>query len=256
MEIDFHTHAKWAKSADFSYAYYREMMRSAALRGLKAVALTEHFDTRRFGEIYGILDREALYSGSYYEVEGVKAFPGIEVDVAEGGHILLIGDRDGILEIRDRLDGHEEKGKHVGLERLLDLSEPYGCLRIGAHPYREQNPLCEADPEQLARLDALDLNGRDLYRYGRAMESRVKALADGLGIAVVAGSDSHQPLQFGCVANRLARRCDTATQLRETVRQGGCRYRLSPRLDAMVRSAEAEQARYKREGWPPGIAGA
>lgn len=247
MRIDLHTHAKWSKSIEFSYDYYRSMMKEARRCCLDAVALTEHFNTRRFGDIYDTLDRHCRYSGDCYEVEGVRVFPGIEVDVREKGHILLIGSRENIMAIRSRLEDHTEEGRFIEMERLLDLSGDYGCISIGAHPYRGANPLHHVQPELLARLDAFDVNGRDLHHYGMEMEGKVAGLAALAGLPAVAGSDTHQPLQFGSVYNQLEQSCATIGQLRDAIKQGAYAYHISPQLHSKVGAAEAEQARYKKE---------
>ncbi|OMF27204.1 hypothetical protein BK133_19845 [Paenibacillus sp. FSL H8-0548] len=245
MKIDLHTHAKWSKNIEFSYDYYRGMMDGAS-KYLDAVALTEHFNTCNFQDIYNTLDQHCPYKGDYYMVEGVKVFPGIEVDVREKGHILLIGARESIIALRSRLENHTLEGEYVELEHLLDLSEEYDCLRIGAHPFREANPLYQVKPELLARLDAFDLNGRDLHHYGQEMEERVKGLAELIALPVIAGSDTHQPLQFGSVYNRFEQSCDTIEQLRDVIRRGAYDYQISQHFHQKVQLAEVEQARYKR----------
>lgn len=76
MKIDLHTHAKLSKASDFSPEYYEEMLREAKDSGLDALALTEHFNTRNFYEVYSELDRLFPYQGDYYEAYGLKIFPG------------------------------------------------------------------------------------------------------------------------------------------------------------------------------------
>lgn len=245
MKIDLHTHAKWSKNIEFSMDYFRNMMKEAS-KYLDAIALTEHFNTRRFHDIYDNLDRHYRYEGDHYRVEGVKVFPGIEVDVHENGHILLIGKRENIVEIRSRLEGHMTAGHFIEIESLLNLSEEYACISIGAHPFRELNPLYQVKPELLARFDAFDLNGRDLHHYGLGMEEKVRGLAESIGLPVVAGSDTHQPLQYGSVYNRFEQDCDTIDQLRDSIRLGKYDYHISEQLHSKVEYAEAEQARYKR----------
>jgi len=39
-------------------------------------------------------------------------------------------------------------------------------MKIGARPFRDSTPLNELDPQLLCRLDAFDLNGKDLYQQG------------------------------------------------------------------------------------------
>ncbi|OAB47336.1 PHP-associated domain-containing protein [Paenibacillus antarcticus] len=246
MRIDLHTHAKWSKSIDFSYDYFQNMMKEAGKSQLDAIALTEHFNTRRFHEIYDILDQHCNYEGDHYVVEGVKVFPGIEVDVHEKGHILLIGTRENIAAVRSRLDGHTSEGTFIKMDKLMDMSDEHACVSIGAHPFRDLNPLYQTNPEVLKRLDAFDLNGRDLHHYGLNMEGKVTSLAELIGLPVVAGSDTHQPLQFGCVYNQFEQSCDTIDQLREAIRLGTHHYHISQHLHLKVGSAEVEQAQYKK----------
>jgi predicted metal-dependent phosphoesterase TrpH len=245
VRIDLHTHAKWSKNIGFSYDYFSNMMKEAGKSGLDAIALTEHFNTRRFNDIYDTLDRHCSYEGDYYVVEGVKVFPGMEVDVHENGHILLIGARDNIVKVRSKLENHTNEGYYIEMEHLLDLSDTYSCLSIGAHPFRELNPLNHVNPEQLTRLDAFDLNGRDLHHYGHEMEQKVIGLAEFIGLPVVGGSDTHQPLQFGSVYNQFEQNCDTIDQLRDAIRLRKYNYQISHHLHSKVESAEVEQARYK-----------
>ena len=46
MNIDFHTHGKLAKKLPFSTQYTDQMFHKAYLKGLDAICLTEHFNTR------------------------------------------------------------------------------------------------------------------------------------------------------------------------------------------------------------------
>ncbi|MGO4375741.1 PHP-associated domain-containing protein, partial [Paenibacillus sp. MCAF20] len=220
MNIDLHTHGKLAKKTDFSMDYFLSMTREAKENDLQAVALTEHFNTRNFFDMLDQLDREFEYIGDHYVVGGLKVFSGMEVDVAEVGHILIIGNRVDIRELRGQLEPYSGKDSFIPFKELLDRTENYDVLRIGAHPKRESTPLTHHDPLQLQRLDALDVNAKDLFQYGFGMADEVRRFADQLGLPACAGSDSHQPLQFGSVYNQLQADCDTAAQIRDEIRAG------------------------------------
>ena len=56
MKMDFHTHIKISKKSNFDPAYFREMTREAKEAGLDAIALTEHFNTLNFLDVYDFLD--------------------------------------------------------------------------------------------------------------------------------------------------------------------------------------------------------
>ncbi|HIW31647.1 MAG TPA: PHP domain-containing protein, partial [Candidatus Paenibacillus intestinavium] len=218
MKIDLHTHGKWSKDIDFSYEYYVEMMRAAS-KYVDAVALTEHFNTKDFLNIYELLDNKAIYRNGHYIVEGVKVFPGIEVDVAQQSHILVIGSREAIISISKQLDRYRSAESFIPLEQLIQVSDDYQCLKIGAHPYRKENPLDHVDPSLIMQLDAIDINGRDLHKYGLSMEQKVRQFADKFNLPTIAGSDTHQPLQFGCIYNELPYPCETIEQIRAAIMQ-------------------------------------
>lgn len=60
MKFDFHTHGKLAKAFDFSVEYYIQMANHALESGLDGLALTEHFNTKNFHEVYDKLDEHFL----------------------------------------------------------------------------------------------------------------------------------------------------------------------------------------------------
>ena len=153
MKIDLHTHAKLSKASDFSKVYYEEMIREALDNGLDALALTEHFNTRHFEEVYQ-LDRMFPYNGEYYDADGLKIFPGMEVDIRETGHILLIGRKEYILETRRQLDGYTEKGSFIPFDDLMDLAEAFPRsrsvpIRSGEHAAPPSHPQSVEPPGRL-----------------------------------------------------------------------------------------------------------
>ncbi|VTR59575.1 putative hydrolase [Actinobacillus pleuropneumoniae] len=238
MKIDLHTHAKLSKASDFSKNYYEEMIREALVNGLDALALTEHFNTRHFDEVYRQLDSMFPYNGEYYDAGGLKIFPGMEVDIRETGHILLIGQKEFILEIRRRLDGYTEKGAFIPFDDLMDLAEAFPLLKIGAHPFRESTPLHHLTRSQLSRLDAFDLNAKDMYQYGsEANQDQVQRFAAELGKPVTAGSDTHQCLQFGSVYNELQMPCESADELKSAIMQGAYKLHVSDSLPIKVKAS-------------------
>lgn len=238
MKIDLHTHAKLSKASDFSPAYYEEMIQEAIDNGLDALALTEHFNTRNFYEVYEQLDRMFPYNGEYYDAGGLKIFPGMEVDIQETGHILLIGQKEHIFETRRQLDNYTEKGSFIPFDDLMDLAETLPLLKIGAHPFRETTPLHHLERRQLMRLDAFDLNAKDMYQYGcEANFERVKSFAGDLGKPVTAGSDTHQCLQYGSVYNELVMPCETVADLKTAILQEAYQLRISDSLPIKVKAS-------------------
>lgn len=248
MRIDLHAHIKLTKKTEFSIDYFKESIHEAAHNGLDAIAMTEHFNTYRFHDIYEALDRHYTYQEDYYDVEGFKVFPGMEVDVQFGGHILVIGSRESILELRSRLEPHTSPDDFVAFSQLLDWCDELSLLRIGAHPHRKSNPLTQHDPATLRRLDCFDLNAKDMYTYGPGMKETVVELAQTIGIPVVAGSDTHHPLQFGSVLNELDSVYTRVADLRACLKEGRYRIEVSACLEPKVKAATLVKKLLKKSG--------
>ncbi|MCZ0704486.1 histidinol phosphatase-like PHP family hydrolase [Natronobacillus azotifigens] len=238
MRMDFHSHVKISKKSMFMPDYFAEMLHEAEKNGLTAIAMTEHFNTKRFMDIYDYIDQHYSYGNGYYLVEGMRVFPGMEVDVKEVGHILLIGDRADIIAVRVALESHTNPVDFIRFKDLMDLAEGYNLLKIGAHPFRQGTPLTHLPVEQLRRLDAFDLNGKDLYAQGiEPYRERLGEFANKIGLPIVGGSDTHQFLQYGAIYNQLNRNCETVSELKEVIQSGDYQVEVSRDLMLKVKSA-------------------
>ena len=238
MRIDFHSHVKISKKTDFMPEYFQEMMKEAKMADLTAICMTEHFNTKRFFDIYDYLDQQYSYEKGYYNIDGLKLFPGIEVDVKEVGHILLIGNRQDILSIRRLLEPHTQEENFIPFNQLMDMADQYNILKIGAHAFRESTPLYHLKEEQLKRLDALDLNGKDLFAQGIEMyQQKLVAYAEKMGLPYVGGSDTHQFLQYGSIMNELEQDCDTVENLKASISSGRYHVNISQDLSLKVKAA-------------------
>ena len=163
MRLDFHTHGKLAKKLPFSTAYTYWLFGEARQAGLDALCLTEHFNTLQFADVYGYIASVSRRTGDTLELEnGLKIFPGMETDVAEGGHILSVGSMGEILELNRRLEPYKERGSFLPFRELMKLFSEYHVIVGGAHPFREGGHIPELPPEDLASLQFLDLNGKDV----------------------------------------------------------------------------------------------
>ena len=103
MYVDFHTHGKLAKYLPFSTEYTDWLLNEAKCAGLDAICLTEHFNTQQFELLYRYIATQGTCQGDAYVFDGLKIFPGMETDLAEGGHVLSIGPMEAILELNHRL---------------------------------------------------------------------------------------------------------------------------------------------------------
>lgn len=160
------------------------------------------------------------------------------MDIRETGHILLISTRDKILAIREQLKPYLSKDNFISFAQLLELVEERNVLKIGAHPYRSSTPLHHINVDLLKRLDALDLNAKDLYKQGvDVYQEKIDPFAKLLGLPIVAGSDSHQCLQFGSVMNRMNEPVNTVDELREAIKHGAYQIEISDSLELRVKAS-------------------
>ncbi|WP_411347969.1 PHP-associated domain-containing protein [Paenibacillus sp. WLX2291] len=248
MKFDFHIHAKLSKKTDFSIEHFTTILDEAKMHGLDAIILTEHFNTHRFDDVYGTLDQHFPCNGHYYDRNGFRIFTGMEVDVAEGGHILISGPKEQLLSVRKALDGYISPDRFIPLEALFELCEPAGLMVIGGHPFRKSNHLYHVAPELLRRFDAFDLNGKDLHEIGiQENIAKVLTLGEQHGVPVVAGSDAHQMFQVGCVYNELPGNYDTVANIRAAIAAGLCKRHISPSLHLQVRAANTVKKLLKKK---------
>lgn len=199
MELDFHTHGKLAKKLPFSREYTQWLFSEARQSGLDAICLTEHFNTLGFSSLYSYIRENAVMEGDTLLFEGLRIFPGMETDIAEGGHVLSIGPIDAILELNQRLEPYKEKGKFLPFKKLRDLFDQYPVIVGGAHPFRSGGHIPQLEDTQLERFDFFDLNGKDLAENRQLTERKTYALGVERHRPVVGGSDTHQAVQYGCI---------------------------------------------------------
>jgi len=178
MNIDFHTHANLSKKINISIEDLEEKMQEAKASGLTALAITEHFNATNIIELYKALREKYTYEKDYYKIAGMKVFCGLEVDVKENGHFLVIGSRDDILAIAHLLLPYHDEKNFIPVKHLVSLLADFNVLKIGAHPLRKSTHWHHHEPSVLKQFDAYDLNGKDLFTDGLDMEKRVRTFAD------------------------------------------------------------------------------
>lgn len=233
MKIDFHTHGKLAKKLPFSNEYTDWLFRAASKAGLNTICLTEHFNTLGFDEIYKYIMNTYEKDGDTFVSNGVHIFPGMETDIAEGGHILSIGPMDVILELNHRLDPYKEKSEFITLEKLFELFDEYPVIVGAGHPYRRGGYIPEQSIDLLKKFDFLDLNGKDMAENTETNREKIDALSKLLQIPYVAGSDTHQAFQYGCIWNNFEKDCNTVNSLIQEIRNGN--YEIEVKKDISFR---------------------
>src|SRR5699024_12208523 len=102
-----------------------------------ALAITEHFNATNIIELYKALREKYTYKKDYYKIGEMKVFCGLEVDVKENGHFLVIGSRDDILAIAYLLLPYHNEKEFIPVKHLIRLLAEFNVLKIGAHPLRK-----------------------------------------------------------------------------------------------------------------------
>ena len=238
MKIDFHTHGRLAKRLPFSEIYTEWLFEQARAAGLDALCLTEHFNTVQFGEIYRYLFSVGRMEGDSIVLEnGLRIFPGMETDIAEGGHVLSIGPSDQILELNQRLEPYKEKGNFLPFETLSRYFDSYDLLVGAGHPYREGGHIPELSDHLIRKFDFFDLNGKDIAEDEAGTKEKVYALAGKFDKKVAAGSDTHQSFQYGCIYNVFEKECVTVKEIREQIEKEAYEIRISQMASFQVKTA-------------------
>ena len=221
MKMDFHTHGKLAKKLPFSTAYTDWLMNQAKQAGLDAIALTEHFNTLQFDEVYAYLKGKAVLDGDTLLMpNGLRIFCGMETDIAQGGHILCIGRYEDILTLNQKLAPYKQPNHFIDFDALMDLFDQYDVIVGAAHPYRSGSHIPELTLKQLSRFDFVDLNGKDMGSDRNHLEPLTFALAQKIDRPLVCGSDTHQAVQYGCVYTEFNTTINTVEGLRQVMNKG------------------------------------
>lgn len=237
MFIDFHTHGKLAKNLPFSEKYTNWLFTEAQQAGLDALCLTEHFNTLGFEEIYQYISKHATKKGDTFIFKGLSIFPGMETDIAEGGHILTIGSMETILELNKALEPHKKRDSFLSFNELMDLFEQYPVIIGAAHPFREGGHIPELSDEQLSRFHFIDLNGKDVAEDRKRIEKLSYQLGRKLGIPVVSGSDTHQAVQYGCIGTKFYKDITTVRELYQQMYQKAYEICISDYIGVQVKTA-------------------
>jgi hypothetical protein len=190
--IDTHSHPKMSKHFAFDPRSVVRMVAMSKRVGLDGLALTEHFHATEFWQVPEHLERTYPQSGGVFWADGLAILSGAEVNIREGAHVIVLGD---VWELR-RLDRafpeRLSRRYEPGLREFLDVTDDFEVVRIGAHMFRPGKELGKFAIDDLRRLHALEVNGKD---FGTEVMLLVQARA--LGLPIVAGSDAHHWLQVG-----------------------------------------------------------
>ncbi len=199
--IDTHVHGLLSKSLSFDHREFRKMVAHARSIGLDGFALTEHFHATAFWSIHEALIRLYPYRDGAYEVgDGFRVLSGAELDIAEGGHIGIIGPLAALRLLDERFRPLLSEGEWPRYRDLYRASEGLGLTIIANHMLRPGKMLTKLTMDELATFSALELNGKD---HHTPVEEQILAYARRLDKPLVGGSDAHVWAQIGIRATVL-----------------------------------------------------
>lgn len=246
MNLDFHVHGLLTKKSEFNEGLLLQGIENAKEQGLDGFILCEHFNAINILSIYKYLEENYEYIGDKYIANGFSIFMGMEVDILGGGHVIVSGNRDAMLKIRQVLDNYIEKPNFIPFEELLDLGKEYNCLIVGSHPYRGEHPLYLQPKSLLSRLTALDLNATDIFKKGlEETQSELEALSKEINVPYVTGSDSHYPIQLGSVRSIFNGEFSTVREIINAINNSEYEIKVSNALDIKVFSAKITKEHIK-----------
>lgn len=237
MIIDFHVHGKIKSSFPFDKKEFLQKVNEAKEYGLDSIAMVEHCRAKNFLEGYKFLSQNYKQIEDYYNVNGIKVFYGMEITTRQDLDVLFIGNANLILKLRE--DVCKEKGKgYIDINKLFQIYIPEEILVILAHPYREHKTFPSLEQYVTNRIDAVELNSKDIYKQGmNETKEKVLKLAKDLRKPVVCGSDTHYFIQISTAKNILSKDCKTVKEIKEQIKLGMYNVEFSSDLKVRVKSA-------------------
>ncbi|HLW70304.1 MAG TPA: PHP domain-containing protein [Candidatus Binataceae bacterium] len=204
--VDLHLHT--TRGSSDSNLSPKELIERARAIAIGAVCVTEHDNLWDLKEIAPLAD-----------AAGVVCIRGMEV-TTEQGHV-------GVFGLNEYVGGIY---KLAGLRKVVDQ---HGGIMIANHPFRykldprfafmnsDDEPIDPAHPERAAKLEIIQMcDAIEVLNAACSEEENQFALrvARALGLAEVAGSDSHSANSIGVATTLLAEPIRTDRDLIEAIR--------------------------------------
>lgn len=238
MIIDFHVHGKITSKFPFDEEKFLLTINEAKEYGLNSLAITEHCGANNFLDGYNFLNSNYNRIGDYYDLNGFKIFYGMEVTTKQNLDILFIGKSEIVLELRKKINDILKSDEHIDINNLFNLNIPTDLLIILAHPYRDHNQFPKLEKHIINRLDAIELNSKDVYKDGyEKMKNKIFKLAEEFNLPITAGSDTHYFIQVTTARNIFNKNCNTIKEIKEEIKQRNFKIEFSQDLEDRVKEA-------------------
>jgi len=238
MIIDFHVHGKITSTLSFDKEKFLLTIKEARENGLDSLAITEHLGANNFLEGYDFLKTNYNRIQDYYDVDDFKVFYGMEVTTKQDLDILIIGNPELVLVLRDEIISNIKENKYIDINDLFNLNIADELLVILAHPYRDHVQFPKLENFIIDRLDAIELNSKDAYKAGlEEMKEKITELAKKLNLPITSGSDTHYFIQVSTAKNIFSKNCNTVKEIKEEIKLGNYDIEFSADLNVRVKSA-------------------
>lgn len=238
MIIDFHVHGKITSTFPFDEEKFLLTINEAREYGLDSLAITEHCGANNFLDGYKFLNSNYNRIEDYYDIDDFKVFYGMEVTTKQDLDILFIGKTELVLDLREKINSNLKGYKYIDINELFKLDIPDDLLIILAHPYRDHIQFPKLEENVINRLDALELNSKDVYKIGYdEMQEKVSKLAEEIRLPITAGSDTHYFVQVSTARNIFNKNCNTVKEIKEEIKQRNYSIEFSEDLNDRVNKA-------------------
>lgn len=164
-------------------------------------------------------------------------FPGMEIDIKEKGHILVLGSIEEILELNQELSPNKKVSDFLPFSDLLKILKNYNLILGAAHPFRPGGNIPNLKENEIKEFDFLDLNGKDMANNKDYAINNTRKLSNTYNIPLVAGSDTHQALQYGCTWTNFEEDINTFSKLKREIKLENYKIQVSQSINSQVKSA-------------------
>lgn len=164
-------------------------------------------------------------------------FPGMEIDIKEKGHILVLGSIEEFLELNQELSPNKKVSDFLPFSDLLKILKNYNLILGAAHPFRPGGNIPNLKENEIKEFDFIDLNGKDMVNNKDYAINNTRKLSNTYNIPVVAGSDTHQALQYGCTWTNFEEDINTFSKLKREIELENYKIQVSQSINSQVKSA-------------------
>jgi len=253
FRADLHVHASLSSAIGYDEALFDALLAQAHAVGLAALGLVAHLLMARLPALFAQIAARCTVSGDCLALDGLLLLPGLEVDTAEGPHLLALGRLDDVLALYERYADDVVARHAVPAEAFFARQAGIDLLNIAAHPLRPGHELTLLPADVASQCAALEVNPSDVLRLGSSLVAKTAALAAKYSLPLVGGSDAHHAAQVGSALTLFTQPSASLAALKAQIAGGAATVWLHPEAEAMVAAGQEAKRRIlaERRAQPP-----